>query len=146
MLIPGGHTDPQKPPQLMSCPLPSCEVREWRTFSEEHHAIDLDAAVGTPVYAADNGTVYRAGWNFSTEPPALAVTILHTEDGSIATNYWHLDEVYVEKGDRVAKGQIIGRVGMTGTTSWPHLHFSVQVDRVHVDPEIFIDYFVKTRA
>lgn len=121
----------------LSCPLDDCShVTQWS--HEEHVAIDFKGDVGDPVYAAGRGLIYRAGWNCSTNPCALAVTMLHG-DGTLATNYWHLNDVFVENGDRVDRGDTIGTVGITGHTSGPHLHFSVQVNREHVDPELFLD-------
>lgn len=121
----------------LDCPLNDCStVNQW--FSKEHHAIDFDGEIGDPVYAAGRGIIYRAGWNCYTDPCALAITMLHG-DGRLATNYWHLNEVLVEAGDRVDKGDLIGTVGITGISSGPHLHLSIQVNREFVDPVLFLD-------
>lgn len=121
----------------LACPLDSCaRVTQWA--HEEHMAVDLGGDIGDPIYAAGRGEIYKAGWDCRTDPCALRVTMLHGY-GRLATNYWHMDEVFVEPGDMVDVGDQIGTVGMTGLTSGPHLHFSVQVDREHVDPELFLD-------
>lgn len=120
----------------LDCPLDSCALVTQESH-EGHVAVDFGGMIGDPVYAAGDGLVYFAGEHCGTDPCANAITILHSY-GRLATNYWHLDEVFVEKGDTVAQGDEIGTVGLTGITSGPHLHFSVQVDRVHVDPDIFL--------
>ncbi len=116
----------------LACPLDSCTVIT-QSFDKQHHALDFAASLNDSVYAAGSGIVYFAGESCHTHPCAHAVTILHG-DGTLATNYWHLDKVLVKKGDIVEQGDTIGTVGLTGITSGPHLHFSVQVDRVHVNP------------
>ena len=121
----------------LACPLDSCAYIT-QGFTENHHADDFAMPIGSPIYAAADGVIYRAGINCSTNPCANAVTMLH-DDGWLATNYWHLDEVYVHAGDRVSQGDVIGTVGMTGITTGPHLHFSVQVYRVFVNPLDYLD-------
>ncbi len=84
-----------------------------------HSGIDLGASMGTPVLAAKTGKVEFAGWeggygNF--------IEIVHN---SFGTRYAHLSQIYVTQGQRVVKGQQIGRVGSTGRSTGPHLHFEV---------------------
>jgi murein DD-endopeptidase MepM/ murein hydrolase activator NlpD len=86
-----------------------------------HSGIDLGAPMGTPVLAAKTGRVEFAAWaggygNF--------VEIIHSAFG---TRYAHLSEIYVHPGQQVLKGQQIGRVGSTGRSTGPHLHFEVIV-------------------
>jgi murein DD-endopeptidase MepM/ murein hydrolase activator NlpD len=86
-----------------------------------HSGIDLGASMGTPVLAAKTGKVEFAGWeggygNF--------IEIIHN---SIGTRYAHLSEIYVAPGQHVLRGQQIGRVGSTGRSTGPHLHFEVIV-------------------
>jgi hypothetical protein len=90
----------------------------------QHRGIDVGAAPGTPVVAARAGTVRFAG---SVGTSGLVVA-LRTADGRFDTSYLHLSAPTVAAGDRVAVGQRIGAVGVTGrpSSSQPHLHFSVR--------------------
>jgi len=127
----GGMTQGLSRDELI-CPVVDCSYIT-QGFSSEHHAIDFADPLGTPVYAAESGVVYRAGDNCMTNPCAHAVTLLH-DGGLLATNYWHLDKVYVRAGQSVQQGAVIGTIGLTGITTGPHLHFSVQDHRVFVNP------------
>ena len=57
----------------------------------------------------------------------------------LITMYCHLDRIDVQVGDPVARGQVVGLSGMTGRASGPHLHWSVILNGVMVDPELFLD-------
>lgn len=111
--------------------------RQSHRDRHSYHAVDLQTPQGTPVYAARGGVVMdtarhfrRAGDNLEYfGPRANFVRILH-DDGSMAL-YAHLDYggVSVRDGQRVKRGQRIGRSGNTGFSTGPHLHFVVQVNR-----------------
>ena len=94
-----------------------------------HPGFDLAAPTGTPVSAAAGGTVVHAG-------PAGTygnlVTIRH--DNGYETRYAHLSAVDIKPGDRVEAGQLIGKVGTTGYSTGPHLHFEVRHDGKPLDP------------
>ncbi len=96
----------------------------------KHMAIDLAAAAGTPVYAADTGRVVKAGW--SEIGYGYRIIIDHGID--YVTLYAHLGEYFVQPGDIVQKGEIIGRVGSTGNSTGPHLHFEVRDYGFLIDP------------
>jgi murein DD-endopeptidase MepM/ murein hydrolase activator NlpD len=87
-----------------------------------HAGMDLGAAEGTPVLAASTGRVTEAkrmgGYG-------LAVTIEH-QNGRYETLYGHLSELLVRAGESVRSGQVIGRVGSTGASTGPHLHFELR--------------------
>ncbi len=96
----------------------------------KHMATDLAALTGTPVHAADTGVVIKAGWNDSGY--GYRIVIDHGID--YITLYAHLSEYYVQEGDVVQKGDIIGAVGSTGNSTGPHLHFEVRDYGYLIDP------------
>ncbi|GEA16348.1 hypothetical protein E308F_25940 [Moorella sp. E308F] len=93
-----------------------------------HTGVDIAAPVGTPVQAAVDGVVAKAGWsgNFG-----YAVYIRH---GSIMTIYAHLSHITVQEGQQVDAGEVIAYSGNTGKSTGPHLHFEVRVMGLPVDP------------
>lgn len=111
-------------------------------YSAEHSAWDIGAAVGTPVVAADDGTVtVTQKWNgLVTEGDNNSyghmVQITHA-DGTV-TLYAHLSEINVRQGDTVVRGQQIGRVGETGYADGAHLHFEVITATGKVDPADYL--------
>ena len=94
-----------------------------------HAGLDFPAPTGTPVVAAAGGTVvfagYAGGWG-------LNVVVDH--GGCLSTRYAHLSSAAVATGVTVASGQLVGRVGMTGHATGPHLHFEVIACGADVDP------------
>ncbi|MBU6388351.1 M23 family metallopeptidase [Patescibacteria group bacterium] len=89
------------------------------------NAVDLGAARGTPIHAAADGTVIIArnngGWN-----GGYGNYVVITHDNGSETLYAHMSHSIVSPGQSVSAGQIIGYVGMTGSTTGPHLHFEVR--------------------
>jgi len=86
----------------------------------QHSGIDFVAKVGTPILAAGNGTVLRAGWDGAY---GLTVEIKHAE--GYVSKYAHASKVDVTVGQTVTRGQKIAEVGLTGRTTGAHLHFEV---------------------
>ena len=80
--------------------------------------------------AADRGVVVRAGWN--NQGYGMFVVIDHNID--YVTLYSHLQDVYVDVGDVVAQGQVIGTVGSTGNSTGPHLHFELRDFGARINP------------
>jgi hypothetical protein len=107
-------------------------VYGWITqgYRVGHSAIDIAAPLGTPVTAADRGVVIRAGW--SNAGYGQFVIVDHNID--YITLYAHLSEIFVEEGQVVARGQLLGRVGSTGNSTGPHLHFEIRDFGRRVDP------------
>jgi murein DD-endopeptidase MepM/ murein hydrolase activator NlpD len=97
--------------------------RITQKFWTRHPGIDIGAPKGTPVYAADSGYVVTAGWD--QERVSYGFMILINHGNGFITRYAHLSAFNVEVGDSVKKGQIIGRVGSTGNSTGPHLHFEI---------------------
>src|SRR5262245_7128495 len=85
-----------------------------------HAGIDIRAATGTPVLAAADGLVVRTGSQIF-----AGRLILIEHDVDLTTAYYHLSVVEVVVGQAVRRGEVIGRVGMTGNATAPHLHFGV---------------------
>ena len=99
-------------------------------YDHFHRGLDLAAGLGTPVTAAAAGTVTYA----ARRADGAVVVMVRHDDGSVAT-YGHLQpDLDVAVGDRVALGEQLGKVGMTGKTTGPHLHFELSVDGTPVDP------------
>ena len=90
-------------------------------FHYGHYAIDIAADAGTRVSAAASGTVIFAGWK--NNGGGYQVWISH--GSNLYTTYNHMSAVSVGRGQGVSRGQQVGRVGMTGNATGPHLHFEV---------------------
>lgn len=94
-----------------------------------HAGVDLAASSGTPIRAADGGTVRYAGWM---DGYGNYTCIQHSS--SISTCYGHQSSIGVSVGQSVTQGQVIGAVGNTGHSTGPHLHFEVRINGTPVDP------------
>ena len=94
-----------------------------------HNGIDLRAAAGTPVAAANAGIVI-----FTTAFKAHGRTILINHGQGVMTIYLHLQSFAVKPGQLVTKGQTIGKVGSSGVSTGAHIHWQVFVHGVPVDP------------
>ncbi len=95
-----------------------------------HNGTDIAAAEGTPIAAAFNGRVEETGYN-----SVRGNYILLSHGGSTKTLYMHCSEIAAEKGAVVRSGEIIARVGNTGLSTGPHLHFSISVNGKYCNPE-----------
>jgi len=98
----------------------------------EHSGVDIAAKKGTDILAAYNGIVDETG---QTEKAGNYVLLMHS-DGS-ETLYCHCSEICCSDGDLVKAGDVIAKVGSTGWSTGPHLHFEVRIDGESVDP---LDY------
>lgn len=100
-----------------------------------HPGIDLAARYGSPVRAALTGHVVYAGWDGGYGK----LVALRSDDG-IVTRYAHLSRIAKEAtvGSELTKGEVLGRVGVTGHAFGPHLHFEVLVNRTPVNPAPFL--------
>jgi murein DD-endopeptidase MepM/ murein hydrolase activator NlpD len=113
-----------------------------RTFNgklaSQHFGVDIDGDPGTPVSAANDGTVVMTRDNFS----AGKTVIVHHGAG-LYTTYFHLSRISVKNGARVKQGQKLGLVGSTGRVTGPHLHWGVKADDLWVDGELLLrlDFF-----
>jgi len=98
-----------------------------------HMGVDIAAPMGSPIRAAANGTVVRAG---TADDYGNYIEIAH--GFGVVTRYAHAQKLLVRTGARVSKGDLIGLVGATGRTTGPHLHYEVEVAGRKVDPSNFI--------
>ncbi|HVF83677.1 MAG TPA: M23 family metallopeptidase [Sphingomicrobium sp.] len=106
----------------------------WRVhpilrFGRMHRGIDFGARWGTPIVAAGDGQVVRAGWSGGY---GQQVRIAH--GGGLLTSYSHMSRIIVPGGTPVRQGQLIGYVGSTGLSTGPHLHFETLRNGVAVNP------------
>lgn len=102
---------------------------DWRF----HYGVDLGAPEGTPIYATRSGTVSFVGYDWSS---GYNVNINHGD--GFSSRYLHMTHYIVYSGQYVTQGQVIGYVGSTGTSTGPHLHFSVYYNGVSQDPAAYI--------
>jgi murein DD-endopeptidase MepM/ murein hydrolase activator NlpD len=115
-----------------------------RNFAQSFHTgIDLAVPIDTPVRAAADGIVLKAGLAIPGAPSSSYGMMVVVANGpTIVTLYGHLQNrgrmPPVTPGQVVKRGQIIGYVGMTGLTSGPHLHFEVLVNEQPVNPRRFL--------
>ncbi|MDR2716422.1 MAG: peptidoglycan DD-metalloendopeptidase family protein [Coriobacteriaceae bacterium] len=126
---------------ILSHPCPNSSISStfgWRSFDNAfHQGTDFAAPQGTPIYAADGGTVIYATYNGAYNGGAGNwVVIAH--GGGMVTKYMHASAVFVSTGDQVARGDNIAAVGNTGNSFGAHLHFQVEVNGVAVDPLLFL--------
>ena len=101
---------------------------------EFHRGLDIVVPHGTPVLAAADGLVTVAGRQ------AGYGKVVHLSHGSgLSTRYGHLSEILVRPGQRVKQGDVVGRVGSTGRSTGPHLHYEVLRAGRHVNPRKYLD-------
>jgi murein DD-endopeptidase MepM/ murein hydrolase activator NlpD len=98
-----------------------------------HTGLDLRAEIGDPVLATASGTVTIAGW---TGGYGKMVEIDH--GNGFATRYGHMSEIDVKVGQQVKLGETLGKVGTTGRSTGPHLHYETRIDGEPVDPQKFL--------
>ncbi len=104
----------------------------WR-HGRPHRGVDLSAPIGTTVYASEEGTVIMA------EPYYGYGNLVVIDHGNgVRTRYAHLAKIFVQEGAKVFKDQMVGSIGMTGSTTGPHLHFEVVQNSHHKNPELFL--------
>ncbi|PID82177.1 MAG: hypothetical protein CSB16_02615 [Clostridiales bacterium] len=94
-----------------------------------HKGIDLANSIGTTILASDGGRVVEAGWSRGF---GNCITISH--GNGYTTKYAHLSKIEVEVGQDVAQYQRIGRMGNTGNSTGPHLHFEIRINDVPQNP------------
>ncbi len=132
----------EPPPDSLHLPQPvpgprSSSFGMRRIFNGEsrnpHSGMDIAAPAGSPVLVPIAGTVIDAGNYFFN---GNAVFVDHGR--GLVSMYCHLSAIDVKPGQRLAAGTRLGAVGMTGRATGPHLHWGLSLNRVWVDPELFV--------
>lgn len=100
---------------------------------EYHEGQDIEAEMGTPVVAAASGTVTIAcaqnGYG----------NVVYIDHGNgLTTRYGHLSQIDAIVGQRITRGDVLGRVGSTGRSTGPHLHYEVRINNVPVNPRSYL--------
>ncbi len=98
-----------------------------------HPGLDIHAEIGNPVRASADGTVTAAGWSGGY---GRVVDVDH--GNGFSTRYAHLSAIEVRVGQSVKTGQIVGKVGSTGRSTGPHLHYETRLRGEPVDPQKFL--------
>ena len=98
-----------------------------------HTGIDFRGAFGEPIHATAAGTVTSAGWS-----GGYGEMVEVDHGNGLATRYGHLSEIDVKVGQSIRIGQVVGRLGSTGRSTGPHLHYETRVDGEAVDPQRFL--------
>ncbi len=98
-----------------------------------HTGIDISASSGVSIIAANKGTVIYAGWQ-----NGYGNTVIIDHGGGISTLYGHASRLLVSEGSTVNAGDVIAKVGSTGLSTGPHLHFEVRKSGVPVDPTSYV--------
>lgn len=106
-----------------------------------HRGIDYAAPSGTPVYAAGGGRVLQSAFS-----KANGNYIVIQHGNSVQTKYLHLQKRLVKTGERVKQKQLIGKVGTTGYSTAPHLHYEFLLDGVHRNPRTILAKLPKAKS
>ena len=112
----------------------SVTSRYGARWGRNHNGIDYGGRTGDPVKAADGGTVTFAGWNNG----GYGYMVIINHGNGKETYYAHLNSVGVKKGQKVAQGSVIGRLGNTGRSTGPHLHFEIRINGRPVNPAGYV--------
>lgn len=107
--------------------------------SASHTGLDFQAPVGTPIYAAAGGVVITSQFH-----PAYGNMLEVDHGNGLMTRYAHASALLAERGDVIKRGDLIAKVGSTGRSTGPHLHFEVLVQGIHQDPRKFLRAGAKT--
>lgn len=106
-----------------------------RYFNEQarkpHSGVDIAAPTGTPIVSPADGYVTRRGNYFFN-----GNTLFIDHGQGLITMYCHMDEIHVNEGDHIKRGEQIGTIGKTGRATGPHLHWGVSLNDARIDPSL----------
>ncbi len=100
---------------------------------EFHSGQDIEAPQGAPVVAGASGTVSFVGWQ-----NGYGQLVIVDHGGGLTTRYGHLSHIDVELGQQVSRAQLLGKVGSTGRSTGPHLHYEVRINDQPVNPQQYL--------
>ncbi len=112
---------------------PTAGYRITQYYSWRHTAVDIANKIGTPIYAADAGTIEFIGWG-----TGYGNQIVIDHGGGKKTRYAHLSKFFTKKGQQVSKGETIGAMGSTGWSTGSHLHFEIIINGTKYNPLNYI--------
>lgn len=104
-------------------------VHPIRGTTRFHSGLDFGVGYGVPILSADNGVVIHSGWY-----GGYGNTVIVDHGGGYSTLYAHASSLHVRRGDTVLQGQMVSKVGSTGMSTGPHLHFEVRYHGSPVNP------------
>jgi len=96
---------------------------------EFHTGQDIEAPLGAPVVAGASGKISFVGWQ-----NGYGQLVVVDHGGGLTTRYGHLSHIDVDAGQQVSRGQLVGKVGSTGRSTGPHLHYEVRINEAPVNP------------
>jgi len=96
---------------------------------EFHTGQDIEAPLGAPVVAGASGKISFVGWQ-----NGYGQLVVVDHGGGLTTRYGHLSHIDVDAGQQVSRGQLVGKVGSTGRSTGPHLHYEVRINDAPVNP------------
>ncbi len=129
----GNFREPSTAPR--SSPFGVRRVRNGRTAGF-HRGLDYAGPTGDPVRAPADGVVTLVGPNFT----LLGNCVIVNHGEGLTSLYIHLSSIDVAEGDRVQAGQLLGRIGNTGASTGPHLHYATYFHGVPVDPDLLLSF------
>lgn len=140
--IQAGTSGEQLGTGVFTWPTPSCtnitspygmRYHPILNYNKMHTGVDIGALSGADIVAADSGTVIQTGWL-----GGYGQVVVLDHGGGISTLYAHMSTIIAVNGASVSKGQVIGKVGSTGWSTGPHLHFEVRINGAHTNPMSYI--------
>jgi murein DD-endopeptidase MepM/ murein hydrolase activator NlpD len=101
--------------------------------AEFHSGQDISAPRGSAVVATADGTVREAGWQ-----NGYGNVVVLDHGNGLTTRYGHLSKIEAAQGAEVSRGELIGRVGSTGRSTGPHLHYEVRMNESPINPRRYL--------
>lgn len=129
----GNFVDPNSGPR--SSPFGVRRVRNGRTAGF-HRGLDYAGSWGSPIYAPADGKVTLVGPGFT----LLGNCVIVNHGEGLTGLYLHMSSIAVEEGQMVKKGTLLGKIGNTGASTGPHLHYATYFHGVPVDPDLLKNF------